>query len=83
MTTSATEPWAETILAARDSETAWSGIFNRLRDVALATPTPQTLHHQTVDPARLLRDCQCTPRQAVPPHVATGIYPTKLTEASS
>ena len=50
MTTSATEPWVETILSARDSETAWSGIFDRLRDVVLATPNPQTLHKQTVDP---------------------------------
>ena len=35
MTTSATEPWVETILSARTPEAAWSDIFDRLRDVAL------------------------------------------------
>ena len=56
MTTSAAEPWVETILSARDPEAVWSDIFDRLRDVALATPNPQTLHKQTVDPDRLLAE---------------------------
>ena len=68
MTTSATEPWVETILSARDSEAAWSDIFDRLRDVALATPNPQTLHKQTVAPDRLLAESAWNLWQDFPSH---------------
>ena len=61
MTTSATEPWVETVLSARAPEAAWSDIFDRLRDIALATPNPQTLHKQTVDPDRLLGGVHSVP----------------------
>ena len=68
MTTSATEPWVETILSARDPQAAWSDIFDRLRDVALATPNPQTLHKQTVDPDRLLAESAWNLWQDFPTH---------------
>lgn len=73
MTTSATEPWVETILSARDSEAAWSDIFTRLRDIALATPNPQTLHKQTVDPDRLLTESAWSLWQDFPTHAPTVI----------
>lgn len=56
MTSSTTEPWAETILSGQDSECTWSSIFDRLRDVALATSNPQALHKLTIEPDRLLTD---------------------------
>ena len=68
MTTSATDPWVETILSARDPEVAWSDIFDRLRDIALATPNPQTLHKQTVDPDRLLAESAWSLWQDFPTH---------------
>ena len=83
MTTSTTEPWVETILAARDSEAAWSGIFNRLRDVALATPNPQTLHRQTVDPDRLLAESAWDLWQDFPTHAPKVIDELKRFWTSS
>ena len=68
MTTSATDPWVETILSARDPEVAWSDIFDRLRDIALATPNPQTLHKQTVEPDRLLAESAWSLWQDFPTH---------------
>jgi len=73
VTTSATEPWADTILSARDSEAAWSDIFDRLRDVALATPDPQTLHKHTVAPDRLLADSAWNLWQDFPSHASKVI----------
>ena len=68
MTTSAAEPWVETILSARDPEAVWSDIFDRLRDVALATPNPQILHKQTVDPDRLLAESAWSLWEDFPTH---------------
>ena len=73
MTISVTEPWADTILSARDSEAAWSDIFDRLRDVALATPDPQTLHKHTVAPDRLLADSAWNLWQGFPSHASKVI----------
>ena len=73
MTTGATEPWVETILSARDPEAAWSHIFDRLRDLALATPSPHALYKQTVDPDRLLADSAWSLWQDFPTHAATVI----------
>ena len=83
MTTSVTEPWAETILAARDSQAAWSGIFDRLRDVALATPNPQALHKQTVDPDRLLAESAWNLWQDFPTHAPKVIDELKRFWTSS
>lgn len=68
MTTSATEPWIDLILSARSADAAWSGIFNHLRDVALATPKPQALHKQTIDPDRLLAESAWSLWQDFPTH---------------
>jgi len=82
MTTSATEPWVETILSARDSQAAWSDIFDRLRDVALATPNPQVLHKQTVDPDRLLAESAWCLWQDFPTHAPKVIDELKQFWAS-
>ena len=68
MTASRPEPWAKTILSTRDPESVWSDIFDRLRDLALATPNPQTLHKHTVEPDRLLAESAWSLWQNFPTH---------------
>lgn len=48
--------WARIILAPQPADATWKAIFDRLRDIALASPTPQALHKATIDPDRMLAE---------------------------
>ncbi len=54
--TSQAGDWAKIILSPQTPSKAWMQICDRLRDFALAGPTPQALHKATIDPDRMLAE---------------------------
>lgn len=54
--TSPPQSWESMILASRPAAAAWSDVFRRLGEVALATSSPAALHRETVIPDRLLAE---------------------------
>lgn len=48
--------WESLVLTAQPPEAAWRSIFGRLRDVALAAPSPAAMHRETIVPDRLLAE---------------------------
>jgi len=55
-TTPSAEDWVSLILTSADPSETWTGIFLRLRDLALSNPTAAALHRETIVPDRLLAE---------------------------
>lgn len=58
--------WSDILLAPTPAAAVWSGVFDRLRDIALAAADPSALHHATVAPDRLLAEAAWELWQAYP-----------------
>ena len=54
--TASEDTWASIILSTEAPRKVWQAIFDRLRGIALADPTPAELHRQTITPDRLLAE---------------------------
>jgi len=48
--------WSDIILDSPSPTDAWSGVFARLRELAITCASPVELHNQTVAPDRLLAE---------------------------
>jgi hypothetical protein len=57
MTTPATTDWPALIFSGHDPGATWHGLFDRLRDLALADPGGKALHTDLTIPDRLLAEC--------------------------
>lgn len=68
--------WESLVLADQTPEAAWSAIFSRLCDVALASPSAVALHKETIVPDRVLSESAWDLWQAFPksaPKVIDGL----------
>ncbi len=68
--------WESLILTAQPPEAAWRSIFGRLRDAALAAPSPAAMHRETIVPDRLLAESAWDLWQEFPnaaPSVVAGL----------
>jgi len=68
--------WESLVLADQPPEVAWTAIFARLRDVALASPSALALHKETITPDRILAESAWDLWQAFPtsaPKVIDGL----------
>lgn len=77
MADSSHENWAELILGTSDSEKVWTGIFERLRDIAVESTKPSSLDKATIAPDRLLAESAWNLWEQFPLHAPTAISALK------